>query len=67
MKSILLKSLCFTEGDICAELIYPYPPGIPLIIPGERIDRDRLDWLIQLKNIFWETIPDTIRIVDEVA
>ncbi|MBR0402332.1 MAG: hypothetical protein IJH73_07465, partial [Lachnospiraceae bacterium] len=25
------------EGRICGDLIYCYPPGIPLLVPGERI------------------------------
>lgn len=26
-------------GEICSEMILPYPPGIPLILPGEKITR----------------------------
>ena len=37
-------------GKISAEMICPYPPGIPLIIPGEKIDKDRINWLLQLKS-----------------
>lgn len=33
------------RGRISAETITPYPPGIPLITPGERIDRDSIDYL----------------------
>ena len=29
-----------SEGKICAEMIMAYPPGIPVIYPGERITRD---------------------------
>jgi arginine decarboxylase len=32
-------------GRICAEQITPYPPGIPVIIPGERITSELLDYL----------------------
>ena len=32
-------------GLICAEQITPYPPGIPVIIPGERITGELLDYL----------------------
>lgn len=32
-------------GRVCAEQITPYPPGIPALIPGERISRDILDYL----------------------
>ena len=27
------------EGRVCAEYVWAYPPGIPLIVPGERVDR----------------------------
>jgi arginine decarboxylase len=32
-------------GRICAEQITPYPPGIPVLLPGERIDAEVLDHL----------------------
>lgn len=32
-------------GHLCAELICPYPPGIPVLMPGERIDRPAIDLL----------------------
>ena len=35
------KSLNRISGDI----ICPYPPGIPLLVPGEKIDMDRFNWI----------------------
>ena len=32
-------------NKISGDIICPYPPGIPLLVPGERIDRDRLNWI----------------------
>ena len=32
-------------GRVAAEQITPYPPGIPAILPGERITADVLDYL----------------------
>ena len=32
-------------GRIAAEQITPYPPGIPVILPGERINQAVLDYL----------------------
>ena len=32
-------------GKISGDIICPYPPGVPLIVPGERIDKSRLEWL----------------------
>jgi arginine decarboxylase len=34
-----------SAGRICAEVITPYPPGIPIICPGERIDEDTIEYL----------------------
>lgn len=33
------------EGRIAAEMLTPYPPGIPAALPGERLDRAVLDYL----------------------
>ena len=32
-------------GRVAAELVSPYPPGVPVLAPGERITRDALDYL----------------------
>lgn len=32
-------------GRIAAEVITPYPPGIPAVLPGERLDQAVLDYL----------------------
>lgn len=37
-------------GETCGELICPYPPGIPLMIPGEIITSSALEYLLQVKN-----------------
>jgi arginine decarboxylase len=33
-------------GRVCAEQITPYPPGIPVLLPGERIGQEALDYLV---------------------
>jgi arginine decarboxylase len=33
------------EGRITAVLLTPYPPGIPLLIPGERFNKTIVDYL----------------------
>ena len=40
--SISLKN---SIGKISGDIICPYPPGIPLLVPGERIDQERIDWI----------------------
>jgi arginine/lysine/ornithine decarboxylase len=37
------------EGEISAEMIMAYPPGIPLICPGERFTREIIDYVRILK------------------
>ena len=37
------------EGRIAAEMAAPYPPGIPLICPGERYSREMLELMRQYK------------------
>lgn len=34
-----------TEGRICSEFVMLYPPGIPILAPGERITREILDYI----------------------
>ncbi|MBV8655249.1 MAG: arginine decarboxylase, partial [Candidatus Eremiobacteraeota bacterium] len=39
-----------SKGRICAETISPYPPGIPVLAPGEEITRDIIDYVrLELK------------------
>lgn len=37
--------LAESAGEIAAELVTPYPPGIPILAPGEIITRERIDFL----------------------
>ncbi|HMD02197.1 MAG TPA: aminotransferase class V-fold PLP-dependent enzyme, partial [Candidatus Baltobacteraceae bacterium] len=34
-----------SAGRVCAEVITPYPPGIPVISPGEEITQEIIDYL----------------------
>lgn len=38
------------ENRICAGLVTPYPPGIPLLVPGQIIRREQLEYLSALTN-----------------
>lgn len=42
--------LALAAGRIAAEAVTPYPPGIPLVMPGERFDRDVLGLLTALRD-----------------
>ena len=46
-KRIALSS---SSGQICGEFIIPFPPDIPIIAPGERINQEVLDYVNFLKN-----------------
>jgi arginine/lysine/ornithine decarboxylase len=37
-------------GAVAAEMVIPYPPGIPLLVPGERIDQQAISLLQKLKE-----------------
>jgi len=41
-KSMPLKD---SAGMVCSEFVMCYPPGIPILAPGERITRDILDYI----------------------
>ena len=34
-----------TEGQVCSEFVMCYPPGIPVLAPGERITAEILDYI----------------------
>jgi len=39
-----------SAGKVCAEVVTPYPPGIPILCPGERITQEIIDYLrLELK------------------
>jgi len=40
-----------SEGMICAASIIPYPPGIPLLCPGERIEADAIAYIRALRDM----------------
>ena len=38
------------EGKICAASIIPYPPGIPIVCPGEMLTKDMIAYVKALRN-----------------
>lgn len=42
------------EGLVSAEMLYVYPPGIPLVVPGERITKDALSVIMKYKDMGYE-------------
>ncbi len=39
-----------SEGEICGEFVMCYPPGIPILAPGEMITRDILEYIAYAKE-----------------
>ena len=59
----LAAPLAELEGRIAARPLCPYPPGIPLLIPGERIDAARAAWLRRQVDLWPGQIADTVPVV----
>ncbi len=60
-----------SRGRVCAETITPYPPGIPVIAPGEELTPDIIDYLrlemkagVRIQGPYDDTLR-TIRVVKE--
>lgn len=41
-------ALAQSAGRVCAGQIAPYPPGVPVVAPGERIEKKHLAYLAQI-------------------
>ena len=39
-----------TRGRICSEFVMCYPPGIPILAPGEEITADILEYIVYAKE-----------------
>jgi len=39
-----------TEGRVCSEFVMCYPPGIPILAPGERVTKDILRYIKYAKE-----------------
>ena len=46
-QSVLLAD---SLGAVCAENVMSYPPGIPILSPGERITKEIIDYIIYAKD-----------------
>ena len=43
-----LVPLAESEGRICGQMVVPYPPGIPVLLPGLRITRPMIDLVLDV-------------------
>jgi lysine decarboxylase len=39
-----------TVGEICGEFVMCYPPGIPILAPGERITEEIVNYILYAKE-----------------
>lgn len=59
------------DGFVSAEYVWAYPPGIPLVVPGEMITNQMLDAFAALQTRGTELhstsgrLPDSLRVVNE--
>ncbi len=40
-----------SAGRVSTEIVTVYPPGIPLLVPGEEISRDAIDYLQNMAGL----------------
>ena len=50
MQKRLPLPLAQTAGRICGEFVMCYPPGIPILAPGEEITEDILHYIVYAKG-----------------
>ncbi|PWM44164.1 MAG: arginine decarboxylase [Clostridiales bacterium] len=43
-------SLKDSVGEICCEFVMCYPPGIPILAPGEKVTKDIVDYILYAKE-----------------
>ena len=43
-------------GMVCGASVIPYPPGIPLVCPGEIIESDDIEFIKRLRNLRYDVI-----------
>jgi lysine decarboxylase/arginine decarboxylase len=60
------RSIPFSQSlnKISGDIICPYPPGIPLLVPGEKIDIDRFNWINNQSICNKDLVNFNIRVMD---
>ena len=58
-----IRPLAQCANQIAAELICPYPPGVPLLVPGERISADRSQWLQSQHQRWPDQVPGMVKVL----
>ena len=59
-RSMIQVSLDECEGQVVAEFVIPYPPGIPILCPGERVSSEHIAYIKSVKaaNIHFQGLVD---------
>ncbi|TCL00034.1 lysine decarboxylase [Natranaerovirga hydrolytica] len=58
-----------SKGYVASEFIIPYPPGIPVIAPGEELTQEIIELVLEYKAIgiqligMWDTTLETIQVI----
>ena len=50
MQNVTVSRLQDAVGQVCGEFVMCYPPGIPLLAPGERVTQEIVDYIIFAKE-----------------
>jgi lysine decarboxylase len=61
------RSIPFSQSlnKISGDIICPYPPGIPILVPGEKIDINRFNWINNQSLCNKDLINFNIRVIEE--
>ena len=51
------------HGRVVAEAVTPYPPGIPLVLPGEQLNREQCAWLARQQRHWRQPHLDTVTVL----
>ena len=41
-------------GEVAASMVVPYPPGIPLLAPGDAIESSQVEYLSWIRKLGWQ-------------
>lgn len=41
-------------GQVAAEYVVPYPPGIPVVVPGEKVSEEAVEYIERIRENGWE-------------
>ncbi len=50
-KEIVYIPLAEANGKISAEIVTVYPPGIPLLVPGEQVTQEVIEYIIEMDRL----------------